>query len=260
MRNKFFFAAIISASAFLTFFFLILLYSLSAGITEPSEINLGSLWFSARLSLVTATISAFMAILVALPAAYAFSRYNFPLKGLFSAMLYLPFVVSPVTLGTALLIFFNTPMGSFIERNLIEFVFEVPGIIAAQFAVIAGMATILLKSVFDFIDPQYEHLARTLGADRVQVFFRVLLPMTKNGILSVFLLVWARALGEFGAAVMLAGATPFKTDTLPIAVFLRISEADITNASLIAVVTVIIGFLVMYFSAKLYAKNREPIL
>lgn len=107
------------------------------------------------------------------------SRYDFPLKSLVSSLLYLPLVVSPIALGSMLLIFFSTGTDRFIERNLFRIVFEVPGIVFAQFIVIVGLAISLIKSVFDYIDPEYEAVARTLGANRFQTFFHNLLPVVK---------------------------------------------------------------------------------
>src|SRR4030042_176999 len=90
---------------------------------------------------------------------------------------------SPVALGAALLVFFNTPLGSAIDDNILKFVFSVPGIVLAQITVISALAIRLLKSTFDNIDPRYEQVARTLGCSKPEAFYRVTLPMARDGLI-----------------------------------------------------------------------------
>jgi molybdate transport system permease protein len=167
-------------------------------------------------------------------------------------------VLSPIALGALLLIFFNTVPGKLVERTLGAVVFEVRGIIAAQFIVIMGLAVSLVKSTFEGINPVYEGIARTLGATRFQTFRRVLLPMSRNGIAAAFLLTWARAVGEFGATVTLAGATPMKTETLPVAIFLSFAGADISRACVFILIAVGISLGVLFVLRKLNARSAQP--
>jgi len=102
-----------------------------------------------------------------------------------------------------------------------------------------GLAIRLLKATFDGVDSGYEDLARTLGLNRVQVFRRVVLPLSRHGILASLLLIWGRAIGEFGATVTLAGATMMKTETLPVAIYLSFESADI--AGMIVYILILIG-------------------
>jgi molybdate transport system permease protein len=155
------------------------------------------------------------------------------------------------------LFFFNTPVGKFFETHLFRVVFEVPAIILAQFVVIIGLAISLVKIVFDYINPEYELIARTLGATQPQIFFHILLPIAKKGILSAFLLVWARAVGEFGASVTLAGATTMKTETLPVAIFLSFASSDIYNAIILTLISIFIG-IALLCGIYIYAENRKP--
>jgi molybdate transport system permease protein len=121
--------------------------------------------FSIRLSLVTATAAMLLAVVIGLPAAYALSRFQFPGKKMVDTLLELPMIMSPVALGAALLVFFNTPVGNVIQERGILFVFEFPGIVLAQFATIAGLATRLMKTALDEISPRYEAVARSLGSN-----------------------------------------------------------------------------------------------
>jgi molybdate transport system permease protein len=122
---------------------------------------------------------------------------------------------------------------------MLRFVFEVPGIILAQFTVVVGLAVRLLKSTFDSIDPRYEQVGRTLGCSKGRVFFKVVLPLAKNGLIAAAVLTWARSVGEFGATVTLAGATKMKTETLPVAIFLNLATAHVERA--IAVIFILIA-------------------
>ena len=260
MKNKFFNILFASVLIILVLFFILLIISLIFQLESTTSIrgiNKKEIFFAIRLTLFTATISSILALIVSLPVAYILSRNEFPLKGLIDAFLYLPIVVSPVALGAMLLTFFNTPLGRFIENNLFRIVFEVPAIIFAQFVVIVGLSISLIKSVFEYIDPIYENTARTLGATKFMAFTKVLLPLSKNGIIAAFLLTWARAVGEFGATVMLAGATTMKTETLPVAVFLSFASADIHGASILILISLGISLCVLFFIRMLWVNNRK---
>jgi len=195
--------------------------------------------FAIKLSLFTATIAAGLAMTFAIPASYALSKTEFWGKNVVDTLLDIPIVVSPVAFGSALLIFFNTTWGTFIETHFLQFVFEVPGIILAQFGVATALAIRLMKSTFDSIGQRYEIVARTLGCGVWRAFFKVTLPVAKNGVIAAGILAWARAVGEYGATVTLAGATQMKTETLPIAIYLNIASAEVDRA--VAVTFILIG-------------------
>lgn len=207
--------------------------------------------FSLRLSLLTATTATIICMLIALPAAYALSRSHFPGKDIVDTILDLPIVVSPVALGAALLVFFNNPVGAGIESRLLRFVFEVPGIVLAQAVVISALAIRLLKSTFDSCDPKYEQVGRTLGYSRPEVFLKVSLPLARNGLIAATILTWARAVGEFGASITLAGATPMKTETIPISIFLSLASAKVEKAVAATLLLVLIGMIALIALRKL---------
>jgi molybdate transport system permease protein len=197
--------------------------------------------FAVKLSLITATITTVLAILIAVPVAYAISKNNFYGKNIVDSLLDLPIVISPIAIGAALLVFFNTPLGSAINNNILQFVFSVPGIVLAQFTIVSALAIRLLKSTFDSIDLRYEQVSRTLGCNKLEAFFRVILPLARDGLIASSILTWARATGEFGATVTLAGATAMKTETLPIAISLSLSSADIGKAVALIFILIIIS-------------------
>jgi molybdate transport system permease protein len=196
---------------------------------------------------------------VAIPAAYVLSRATFLGKDLVDALINIPIALPPVALGTALLIFFtNTPLGVFIDNSIIKFVFEPPGIVLAQFSVISVLAVRLMKPVFDGIDPRYEKVARTLGHGELDSFMRVTLPLARDGVFGAAVLSWARAMGEFGATVTLAGATRFKTETLPIAMFLNLSVANLGSAMAIVLILLGITVSVLLVSREIAYRGEIP--
>jgi molybdate transport system permease protein len=231
--DRVFQATTISALAVLTLFFVAIIVSLLT-YTDWSDILVAicsrEIIFAVGLSLGTATVSTLIAITVAVPVAYAISKNNFFGKNLVDSLLDLPIVISPIAIGAALLVFFSTPLGSAINNNVINFVFAMPGIILAQFTVVSALAIRLLKSTFDSIDLRYEQVGRTLGCSKPEAFFRIIMPLARNGLIAAGILTWARAVGEFGASVTLAGAMAMKTETLPIAISLNLANAEIEKA------------------------------
>ncbi len=254
-------AATVSALALLGLFFAGIIISLLAYThwsTFWAALTSPEILFAIRLSVTTATISTVIAILIAIPVAYAISRNRFRGKDIVDSLLDLPIVISPVALGAALLIFSQTPVGSGIDRHIVNFVFNTPGIVLAQVTVVSALAIRLLKSTFDSIDPRYEQVARTLGCSRPEAFFRIGLPLARDGLIAATILTWARAVGEFGATMMLAGATTMKTETLPIAIFLSLNSANVGKAVAVILVLIFIAVLALLVIRKLIGR-RSPL-
>ena len=202
--------------------------------------------FSIRLSLIAATVATILAVAIGLPSAYALSRFEFTGKRVIDTFLEIPMIMSPVALGASLLIFFNTPVGEAIQRNSIFFVFEFPGIILAQFATIAGLATRLMKASLDEISPRYEAVARSLGSSSWRAFYQVTLPLSLKGLIASAILSWAKAIGEFGATVMIAGAMPGKTETMPIAIYTALASANTDKTIILILILVALGLCTLY--------------
>ncbi|MFC1995746.1 ABC transporter permease [Chloroflexota bacterium] len=253
-------AATLSALVLLTIFFVGIVVSMLT-YTEwnafVSALLSEEILFAIRLSIITATIATIISMLIAVPVAYAISQTRFPGKDIVDSMLDLPIVISPIALGAAILVFFNTPLGAGIDDNIMKFVFAVPGIILAQITVISALAIRLLKSTFDSIDPRYEQVGRTLGYSKLEVFFKVTLPLARDGLIASGILTWARAVGEFGATVTLAGATIMKTETLPTAIFLSLASADIEKAIAIIFVLIIIAVVALLAMRKIIGRRYQ---
>jgi len=207
--------------------------------------------FSIRLSLLAATVSTVLALIIATPAAYALSRFSFRGKGIAETVLEFPIIVSPAALGAIILIFFNNPVGEWLQTNVLYFVFTFAGIVLAQFVTVLGLAVRMIQSAFDEVPVDLETVARTLGASPRHVFFSVSLPLARNGLIAAFILTWAKALGEFGATLMVAGSMAMRTETLPVAIFMRLESADIKGTVALILILVILGLAALYTARRL---------
>lgn len=193
------------------------------------------------LSLVTATAAAAAALVVAVPAAYGLTRYPFPGRGVVDLLCDLPVVLSPVALGVSLLLLFRSVPGRWVEEHLLRFVFEIPGIWLAQFVVATALSIRVLRAAFQQLDVRYEQVARFLGCTPWGAFRHVTLPLVARSLLAAFILGWARSVGEFGATVTLAGAVAGRTETIPVAIYLRLSQADTVGATALILLLSAIG-------------------
>lgn len=207
--------------------------------------------FAIKLSCYTSLISTALCILVAIPVAYVLARLDLPFKHLMNTLIDLPLSLPPIVSGVCLLMVFGTTfLGAWLEQIGLTFVFTIKGIIAAQLFVNLPMMTRVIKSAFLSVEPRLEFVARGLGCTAAQAFFQVTLPLSKNGIIAGAVITWSRALGEFGAVLMLAGATRFRTETLPIALFLNMSTGDLDAAMAVANILIIISLISLYFFNK----------
>ncbi|ABR55510.1 NifC-like ABC-type porter [Methanococcus vannielii SB] len=202
--------------------------------------------FAIKLSVLTASIATIFGGILGIPTAYALARYEFKGKFLIDSLVELPIILPPLITGFALLVFFgSTEFGRFISENIIDVLFTPKGIVVAQFFVATPFIVRTSKSVFESIDEKYELIAQSLGSKRHESFINVILPMAKNGIFTGLILAWARSIGEFGATVMLAGATKMKTETLPIAVFLNISLGNFEKALAVSFIFLVVAITIL---------------
>ena len=177
--------------------------------------------YALKLSLVTCTASMILSVLVAIPLGYFMVRTKFFLKPFVDAILDIPIILPPLVIGLSLLILFQTPFG-----KLFDITYTIYSIVLAQFMVACAFAVRTMYVTFSQINPRQEQVALTLGANRFQSFFYVLLPQSKNGILTAAALAWARSLGEFGPILIFSGATRMRTEVLSTTVFLEMSVGN----------------------------------
>jgi molybdate transport system permease protein len=204
--------------------------------------------FSVRLSLITATVSTAVCILVSIPSAYALSRYDVPGKNLVNTLINIPMALPPLVAGVGLLILLGlSPLGQGITSvSGIEFVFAPAGIVVAQCFMNAPYLMRIMRSTFDSVSPRYEHVAKSLGCTDLQAFLRVTLPMSTSGLLAGTVITWSKAIGEFGAVLIIAGATRYRTEILPTSVFLNMSCGELDMAIAAASVMILISVASLY--------------
>jgi molybdate transport system permease protein len=202
-----------------------------------------------RLSLFTASVAALLALALALPTGYALARWEFPGRAAIECLLVVPAIMSPMALGVALILMFRSGPGQWVDEHVVRFVFEVPGMILAQFLVAFALEVLALRATFSSQSPRLEHVARLLGCTPFQAFRRVSLPLARNGILAAVVLGWARAIGDFGATATIAGAVRGKTETMPVSIYLSLATVSLDRAvalSILLTVVSLLGYLAVY--------------
>jgi len=202
--------------------------------------------FALRLSLLTSIASIFLSLVLGVPAAYVLARSDFSGKAILDTFLDLPLVITPLIAGVGLLFLFGQNMlGARLGEWGIHILFTPWGAVLAQTFVAAPIVMRSSRAAFERVGLRYEWAAATLGLRPSQVFFQISLPLARQGIMAGTVLGWTRAMGEFGATLMVAGAIRFKTETLPIAVYLNISSGELGTALSCAWVLMATGFVLL---------------
>jgi molybdate ABC transporter permease protein len=188
--------------------------------------DLSPLWISLKTALL-ATIATF---LLGIAAAYWMLNYRGKGKFLLESILISPLILPPTVVGFILLLLFgkNGAIGKLLIPFNISVVFSWYGAVIAAIVVSFSLMYRVALGAFEQIDTNFLNVARTLGASEWTIFRRILLPLSFPGILAGTMLTFARALGEFGATLMLAGNIPGETQTIPMAIYFAV-EAGATN-------------------------------
>jgi molybdate transport system permease protein len=199
-----------------------------------------------NLSFVTSGVSLLIILLCGTPIAYINARHSYFGKGIVEALTTLPIVLPPAVAGLALLLAFGRRglVGQYFSVLGIDIAFTTLAVILAQIFVSSPFYIRQATTSFEDVDPMYERAARTLGASNAHTFFRVTIPIAFNGLASGAIMMWARALGEFGATVFFAGNFEGRTQTMPLAIYSAM-QGDIESAIYIAIVLVLISFAVI---------------
>ncbi|NMB09774.1 MAG: molybdate ABC transporter permease subunit [Tissierellia bacterium] len=211
------------------------------------------------LSLKVASISTFITLLLGVGLSYLFTKHNFKLKDALESIIILPMVLPPSVLGYMLLKFFGKkgPMGIFIENMFGTSIIFTP--VAACIAATVVSLPLMYqncKSAFMGVDENLENAARTLGATEWKVFLKVTVPLALPGILSGIVLSFARAIGEFGATLMIAGNIPGKTQTIPTAIYYAVEAGDTHKANILMGIVLTFSFIVI-FALNKWMKTRR---
>ena len=199
------------------------------------------------------------AIAIGVPAAYFLARRRFPGQAVLETLLDIPLVMPPLIAGVGLLFLLGRDMlGEPLAHLGIRLVLTPWGALVAQAFVATPIVIRGARAAFEAVEPGYEETALTLGLSALTVFLRVNLPLAGRGIASALILAWARTMGEFGATLMVAGATRFRTETLPIAVYLNISSGELGIAVSCALVLLGAAFLLLIGARMISATGAGP--
>jgi molybdate transport system permease protein len=197
-------------------------------------------WIALALSLKVALWATAIALVVGVAVGFALARVRFPGRELVDSVLLLPMVLPPTVLGYYLLVLVGRRgwLGAWLESSLgIRLVFTWQGAVIAAAIVAFPFVCKSARAAFESVDAQLEEAASVLGLAPLAVFFRVTLPLAARGILAGVLLAFARALGEFGATLMVAGSIPGETQTLSIAVYEAVQAGQDGVANVLVAMT-----------------------
>ena len=199
-------------------------------------------WIPLALTLKVAGWATLLNLVLGVGVGFVLARRRFPGRELLDALLTLPMVMPPTVLGYYLLVLIGRrgPLGAWLHAHFgVELIFTWQGAVIAATIVAFPLVFKSARAAFEAVDPQLEQAARVLGLGEAAVFFRVTLPLAWRGILAGTLLAFARATGEFGATLMVAGSIPGKTQTLSVAVYeaVQAGQDDVANF-LVAVTSV----------------------
>ena len=213
------------------------------------------IFLSIRVALLATVIAFFLGVFFA----YLLTKKKVPGKNIWETILILPMILPPSIVGYLLLKVFGKrgPIGAFLLDTFgIQIVFTWIACVIAATVVALPLMYQNAKGAFQSVDPSYELAAKTLGSSSFKVFRTVTFPLSGPGIVSGIVLTFARALGEFGATLMLAGNIPGKTQTIPTAIYYAVVVGKDEKASMLVLIMVLISF-ALVFGLNMWLKRRE---
>ncbi|HCM32138.1 MAG TPA: molybdate ABC transporter permease subunit [Acinetobacter radioresistens] len=223
----------------------------------PEELS--ALYLSAKVGLFATLVCLPFAIVLA----WYLARYEFRLKFMVEALLQLPMVLPPVVLGYLLLILFGQQglIGQYLHILGLELAFNWKGAVLASMVVAFPLMVQPIRLSFQLMNRQLEHVAGTLGATPVQVFYSISLPLALPGMIIGSILCFSRSLGEFGATITFVGNIPGETRTVPIAIYSFLQQPNGEEMALrLVMLSLVLAFSALianYFILQKYQKKLE---
>ena len=218
-----------------------------------------SVWITLALTLKVAGWATAINAVLGVAVGWLLARKRFVGRDFLDAVLTLPLVLPPTVLGYYLLVVIGKRglLGGWLQSSFgINLIFTWQGAVIAATIVAFPLILRSVRTAFESVDPQLEKAARVLGLSEWAVFFRVTLPMAWPGVLAGILLVFARALGEFGATLMVAGSIPGRTQTLSIAVYEAVQAGQDDMANFLVVITSVTCISVLLAAGRLAPPAR----
>ncbi len=216
-------------------------------------------WHITLFSISVGFASALLILPFGIALAWLFARKEWPLKSVVETIVLLPLVMPPVSTGLILLKIFGrrSPLGQWLYERGIEIVFNWKGVLIAMSVMSFPLLVRSVRTSFAEVNPRLEQIAATLGASPLRIFFVVTIPLAYKGIVAGALLAFSRALGEFGATILLAGNIPGRTQTLSLAIYNYVQLGKDAEAYTLLGITVALAFLFVWTSEWLLRAGRK---
>ena len=216
-------------------------------------------WHITFFSLAVGLASTLIILPIGIVLAWLFARKEWPLKSVVETLVLLPLVMPPVSTGLILLKIFGrrSPIGQWLYERGIEIVFNWKGVLIAMAVMSFPLLVRSVRTSFSEVNPRLEQIAATLGASALRIFFVITIPLAFRGIVAGALLAFSRALGEFGATILLAGNIPGKTQTLSLAIFNFVQTGKDPEAYTLLGITVALAFIFVWCSEWLLRARKR---
>ena len=201
--------------------------------------------FAIKLSLITSIISTVICLIISLPTAISLFQMNGTWRKILEVLFYVPMSLPHLVSGIALLLLFGrNGIGQFLFDNFnVDFVYTKYGIVLAQIFINLPFSIKTIMQSLVEVDQKQIFVSRTLGCTELKSFQFIVIPQIKGGIATSLIMNWARAMGEFGAVMMLAGTTRMRTEVIPTAIFLNMATGDLDLALGLATILIFISFI-----------------
>jgi molybdate transport system permease protein len=216
-------------------------------------------WQVTFFSLGVGLLSTLLILPFGIALAWLFARKEWPLKSVLETIVLLPLVMPPVSTGLILLKAFGrrSPLGQWLYERGVEIVFNWKGVLIAVAVMSFPLLVRTVRTSFADVNPRLEQIAATLGASPVRIFFVITVPLGFKGIVAGSLLAFSRALGEFGATILLAGNIPGETQTLSLAIYNFVQLGKDSEAYTLLGITVALAFLFVWSSEWLLRSGKK---
>ena len=216
-------------------------------------------WQITLFSIAVGLASTLLILPFGIALAWLFARKEWPFKSVVETLVLLPLVMPPVSTGLILLKIFGrrSPLGQWLYERGIEIVFNWKGVLIAMSVMSFPLLVRSVRTSFAEVNPRLEQIAATLGASAVRIFFVITIPLAYKGIVAGALLAFSRALGEFGATILLAGNIPGKTQTLSLAIYNFVQLGKDPEAYTLLAITVALAFIFVWCSEWLVRTGKK---
>ncbi|MGV3772594.1 MAG: molybdate ABC transporter permease subunit [Verrucomicrobiales bacterium] len=218
----------------------------------------GAEWQIVWFTFWVAALSVLLLLPLGLLMGWLLARHNWPGKSLVETVVTLPLIMPPVATGLILLELFSGsgPLGRWMQKIGWEVVFTWRAVLLALMVMSFPLMVRSIRTAIEGVNPRMEQIAATLGASRARILWTITFPLARRGILAGALLAFARALGEFGATIMIAGNIPGRTSTLSLAIYNKVQLGQDAEAFRLLGVSVVLAFSAVWISEWMLRKKQ----